>query len=380
MTKSDTFFGKLLNILDIVILILCIVSIGLFIYLKWLAPDKYTEMVTYMGVLENVDNKVCAVNVSYYENKDGSGEELFEIKLSGYTDTNAKEITSFGVQVLGDFKKLASYETKRINKKWLFFETDRDYYTTILDFNRNSKNLCFYSETDDLSYKNVDTSFDDFGFIRLKINDKIYAFCFGCEIRTESSLGVTSRAISSFSSFILNMHEKVKSLPVGHSYTTFGFKNMFKVMEFKDNQYNDITNQDDVFNYCYVNVNHYTTGAKTANDSVFKNIQYNTNWSINGASLLDGHFSDKSTYCLTEKDCVFKYDETLNKHLFDINDNCYKNYIKKKNLNYELVLDLDYLTSVDIIFGGVSSNNRLKELGITKYYITSNGEKTGVSV
>ena len=376
---KTTWFGKLLNILDILVIIICLVSIVLFIYLKWLAPEKVTEMVTYMSPLETTDGRECVVKVSYYENKDKSGEELFEVKLSGYTDTNAKEITSFGVQIIGDFKKLAQLNdcSKVSQTGFLGVATKVDiYYSFLGSFygislgrdNSNAGKLFFYSETDNLSYKNVDTSFDDFGYIRLKYEDKVYAFQFGYENNISSQfLWQKNYRINSFSSFVKNLYEKVKTTPTGQFNTTFGFKDMFKVYEYKNNQYENITNQDDVYNYCYVDVTHYTTGAKTANDSIFSQVKYSTNWTYGDASLLDEHFSDKSIYYLSQNDCKFEYDNTLNKHLFDITDNCYNSY-KNKKQNYELIIDLDYLNSINIAFGGVKQTNRLSELGITKYY------------
>lgn len=366
--NKTSWFGKLLNILDILVIILCIASILMFIYLKWLAPEKKTEMVTYMSPLETTDGRECVVKVTYYENKDKSGEELFEVQLSGYTDTNAKEITSFGVQIIGDYKKLVVVEATRQNKNWLFFSTDEDKYDTFLfPSNEQQGRLCFYSQIDGYSYKNVDTAFDDFGFIRLKVDDKVYGFSFGCEIDSWNDLWVKKHHVSSLSSFIYNLREKVKTIPIGHTYQTFGFKDMFKVYEYKNNQYENITNQDDIYNYCYIDVTHYTTGAKTANDSVFSQVKYSTNWTYGDASLLDEHFSDKSIYYLSQNDCKFEYDNTLNKHLFDITDNCYNTY-KNKKQNYELIIDLDYLNSINVVFGGVKQKNRLSELGITKYY------------
>lgn len=373
---KTTWFGKLLNILDILVIIICIVSIVLFIYLKRLAPEKKTELVTNMGPLENVDGKVCVVQVSYYENKDKSGEELFEIKLTGYTDTNAKEITSFGVQIIGDFNELNHDDKFRFTTKtwWItVIPTESKQIYTFLGNglghkNENQGKLCFYKETDNLSYRNVDTAFDDLGTIRLQIDGKIYRFSFDSDVASsELEWPATRLYRSSLSLFVKNLYENVKTTPIGHYYRTFEFKNMFKVEEFKNNQYENITNQDDVYNYCYVDVTHYTTGAKTANDSIFSQVKYSTNWTYGDASLLDEHFSDKSIYYLSQNDCKFEYDNTLNKHLFDITDNCYNAY-KNKKQNYELIIDLDYLNSINVAFGGVKQTNRLSKLGITKYY------------
>mgnify|MGYP004522806527 CR=1 FL=1 len=384
----NKFLSGLISVLYIIVMIICLASMGMFVYLKWLAPEKKTELVSNMGPLENVDGKVCVAQVSYYENKDNSGEELFEVKLTGYSDTNAKEIVSFGIQIIGDFNKLNYDDSFRYtSKKWWItvIPTETKQIYTFLSGGLGQKNekqgkLCFYSETDNLSYKNVDTPFDDLGAIRLQIDGKIYRFSFDCNVsKSEQELFITRLYRSSLSLFVQNIYEKVKTIPIGHFYRTFEFKNMFKVEEFKNNQYENITNQDEVFNYCYIDVNHYTSGAKTATDSIFNQVKYNTNWTINGASLLDGHFSDKSIYYLSQNDCKFTYDETINKHKFDISERCYDTY-KKEKLNYILVLDLDYLQSINVVLGDIKQNSLLSKLGVTKYYTKSGDVLTEVTL
>ena len=375
------------SFLDILLIVICIISIGMFIYLRFLAPEKKTEMVTYINEVENVDGKKCVVQVVYYENKDKSGEELLEVKLTGYTDTEAKELASFGIQVIGDFNKLSyKNDCKYVSKTWGIFATEvKEYYSFLGDGlgkkNEQQGRLCFYSETDDLSYKNVDSPFDDAGSIRLKIDDKMYRFSFDCDVaKSEQKLWTSFLSRSSLSLFVKNVYEKIKTVPVGNSKQTFGFKNMFKVEEFKNNQWENITNQDDVFNYCYMDFTHYTQGAQTARDSLFKQVKYNTNWTINGSSLLDEHFSDKSIYYLDENDCCFKYNSITNKHEFDITDNFYNKFKDKKNINYKLIIDLDYLKSIEVVFGGVKESNRLNELGITKYYTKTGDTLTEVII
>lgn len=369
-----------ISVLYILVMIVCILSMAFFAYLKWLAPDKLTELVTHMNPLETTDGRVCVIQTSLYENTDGTGEEVFDVKISGYTDTTAKEITSFGVQVIGGVDKLVKTDAYRVSKTgFLGVPTEVEHYSSVFS-KSNANKLSFYTTTDNLTYKNVDKEFDDFGYIRLNVNDKIYAFSFGAKQQEISKiLWETDIQVSSLSNLILNLYEKTKTTPVGRFSRTFEFQNMFKALEFKNNKYEDVSNQDAIFNYCYIDVNHYTTGAKTASDSLFGQIKYDNNWTIDGASLLDGHFADKSTYYLTEKDCKFIYDETTNKHYFDLTDNCY-NFYKDKKLNYKLVLDLDYLQSINVAFGGVKESNRLSQLGITKYFTKSGKDITEVDL
>lgn len=396
MKEEKNNISGFFKFIDLLIIIFSLIGISLFVYLRFLAPEKKTEMVTHINEVEDVNGKKCVVQVVYYENKDGSGEELLEVKLNGYSDTNGNEIVSFGVQILGNSATIEQGVCTKKNKSVLFGAITTDdtrYYSFLVqkvfeyddecpdNIKENLKRISVYSESDNLSYKNVDAPFDDFGFIRVEIDGKMYRFSFGYEYETVSDLILTSHYLSTFSSFVMNIKEKIATVPVGKSKQTFGFKNMFKVEEFKNNQWENITNQDDIFNYCYMDFTHYTSGAKTARDSLFKQIQYNTNWSIQGASLLDDHFGDEPIHYLSENDCKFTFNQTTNKHDFDITENCYNNYKDKKDLNLVLILDESYLTKIPVVIGKLKENSLLKKLGVTKYYIKNEaGVLSGVIV
>lgn len=370
------------TILDVIVTILLIfflVADAYWIYLKYFAPDSFTELVVNASTVEDTDGKHAICTVKYYENADNTGIELLEVQFTGYTDTTQTNISSFGVQIVGSINDLEA--TARFSKivKTGFAGIPTEfwhYYTFFDEKNYEAGKLCFYKQSDNLAYANVNTAFDEFGYIRFGIDDKTYALQPGLSRNDYKALWEQHRDVSSLSEFILNMQEIASSCPVGHSAKTFVFKDMFKLYEYTNGKYEDISNQNNIFTNLFIDFEHYTTGATTANDSIFGMIQYNTNYTINGSSLLDEHFSDKALYKLTEQDFVFNFSEETSGHTGTLNESCY-NYLVKNNIqNLHIVIDKDYLTSFGCVYTGLSKTH-LEEFNIAGYYIIEDGVKTG---
>lgn len=379
----------LLNALITILLIFFLLADIYWIYLKYFAPDSFTELVVNASTVEDTNGKHAVCQVKYYENADNTGIELLEVQFTGYTDTTQTNISSFGVQIVGSINDLkATNNFKKTTKKnFLNMALAQNRYYTFISNLSNKKyqygqmnfdagKLCFYKESDNLNYANVDTAFDDFGYIRFSIDDTIYALQPGVVYSSYKEVWTTCYKVSSLSEFILNMQEIASSCPVGHSAKTFIFKDMFRLFEYKNGKYEEVSLQDNIFTNLFIDFEHYTTGATTANDSMFKMIQYNTNYTINGSSLLDEHFSDKALYKLTEQDFVFNYSEETSGHVGTLNDSCY-NYLVKNNIkNLHIVIDKDYLTSIGCVYTGLSKTY-LEAFNIAGYYIIENGVKIG---
>lgn len=372
------------------ILLVLTISIGLWVYVKFFAPDSFTELVVNLGTIEDTNGKKAIIEVACYENKDKSGIELLDVKFNGYSDINAKNIVSFGVQVVGGVNNLASINDAKTHTKTINFlgilpvAIDTAHHYSFLSGKLGKENekkgkLSFYQESDNLNYANVNTAFDDFGYIRVEIEDKIYALQLGCVRDSYKILWENQHNTSSLSEFIKDIEKQVKSCPIGETAKTFSYKDMFKVLEYKNGKFEDITNQDEVYNYIYIDFKHYTTGAKTAQDSLFKQIQYNTNFIYGNSSPLDVHFSDKELHYLNNNDLHFIYDETKGCHLLDVTEECYK-YYKDKELNLIISIDKDYLKINNVIYGGINENGLIKELNITSIYVTENGVKSEVAL
>jgi len=373
----------ILSATGILLFFILLASIGLWVYVKFIAPDSFKETTIYANQVEDTNGKKAVCEVVAYDNADGSGIQLLDIKLNYYSDFNATNVVASGIQIIGGTKNLKSDRPSEITK---IFVSRREYDNFIAGEvgkqNYNNQKLCFYEANDKLSYAGVNNKFDNFGLIRVEIEGKIYALKFGKEISANTPLWMRESYVSSLSLFAKQLEEIVMSMPVGQDEQTIKFEDMFEIWEFnnKTKEFDLVTEGIDlVTSYLYIDFTHYTTGAKTAQDSVFGQIQYNTNFVVDGANALDEHFSDKAIYKIDEQWLEFKFDEEKQAHYFDLQQESY-NYLKDKNLNIELTIDLDYLKENNIAFGGVVENSRLKTLGVTSYFTISNGVKSEVQL
>lgn len=376
-------FKSIASVFFSFLILFFVVADIVWVYFKFFAPDSFTELVVNASTVETVDDKRAICEAVYYENVDGSGVELLDIKFNSYTDINKTSISSFGVQIIGSINSLELYSNHDyvVERGFLGLPTVLYDYSSFIHSdaytkNRNLDKMFFYQESDNLNYANVTSSFDDFGYIRIDIDDTIYALKPGV-VRSEYTLFWEKRqCVSTFSDFIAAIRDILQSCPIGNFAKTFTFKDMFKLYEVQNGKYVDVSNQDNVFANLFINVTHYTTGAKTAKDSVFNMIQYDTNYSVSGSSLLDDHFSDNELYKLTEKDFYFTYSDTDSGHIAVIKSEC-KNYLLSNDIkDLYIVIDKDYLTSIGCFYCGLSKSG-LENFNVVEYVLIENGVKTG---
>lgn len=368
-----------LSIILTLYLIICVVCSGIWIYLKYFAPRSFKETTLYANSVEDISGKKSVMEVVSYKN-------LFELKFNYYSDYNSTDVISSGVQII-DFDKL-----KMINIKSGFWNETlyQSYFTGsningIIQGSANSanNNICFYEISDGLSYAGINNKLDDFGCIKIEIDGVSYALQLGKVMNVTSGfLGTSVTAKSSLSLVLKKMHEVFTSgiYPSGTHSLSFKFEEYFDIFKFDGKEYKLISDTDKVTTYIYTTFTNYNEEAKTAKDSMFGQVQYNSNWT-NGPqeSLLNEYFSDTTRYILTEQNCKFTFDETINKHIGNINEKTF-NEFKSIKQNYVIVLDLDYLNEIGVVFGGFNKDGNLKELGITEYYTLSNGVLTEVKI
>lgn len=368
------------------ILLLCLLVCSvLWIYIKFFAPETKTELSVNLSTVEDTNGKKSILQVKYYENKDKSGVELLDVKFNYYSDLNATNVVASGIQIIGNFDdlKYSNVLEQSTKQGFLNFSTETKISYSFIGGkygkeNHDAGKLCFYEESDNLNFRDVNNDFNDFGYIRVEIEDKIYMLQFGKVMNEYKILWENRQFSSSLSQFIKDVSLQVKSLPSGHSQKNFPYKNLFTIYELqKDGKYRDVSEQDNVFTYFYMDFEHYTSGAKTANDSLFNQIKYDVNFTINGATKLDEHFSDEHILKINENWCRFEFNEEENKHYFDLTDKAY-NQLKGKGLKLKLILDYDYLIENSIVLGGVKENSKLKKLGVTEYYIYSKENSTEI--
>lgn len=372
MSKTKNGWMVAFNVILTIYLILCIVAGAVWIYFKFFKPDSFTESSIYANEVEDVNGKKTVMEINSYNN-------LFEIKFNYYSDYNSTDVIGSGIQIL-NYEDLRADEIRTDGWHW------SRWYSFLSgpngQYNYDSKNLCFYQESDGLSYTGISDGSDEFGCLKIEIDGISYALKLGRVMNVEEGLlWTTISTKSSLSLLIKNMYEIYHNgkFQSGTYYLTFPFKDYFDVYKFDGKKYELI--ETDIFDtYIYTKFTNYNEDAKTAKDSIFGQVQYNSNWvKDKSQSLLNEYFSDSTIFKLTEQNCKFTFDETVNKHIADINDKTYNEY-KDKKQNYTIVFDLDYLNTTDILFGGVNKDGRIKDLNITSYYTLSNGVLTEVTL
>lgn len=378
--------SKLLTILKVIIsiyLVLCTVAIGLWVYLKFFKPDSFTNSAIYANTVEDINGKKSVMEINSYNN-------LFEVKFNYYTDYNSTDVIGSGVQIL-DFDNLkykSNYTVETAGESAIWnWANARRIFTYMADdigeANYESKRLCFYEESDNISYAGINNTLEEFGCFKIEIDGTSYALKLGKVSNLKTYLwGAFSEADrTSLSLLLRELYEICHSgtYRSGTFYFTINLQDYFDIFKFDGKEYKII--ESDVFDtYVYVKLTNYTEDAKTAKDSIFGQVQYNTNWT-NGTqdNLLNDHFSDKNYFILTEQNCKFTFDETEAKHIADINETSFSEY-KDKNQNYTIVFDLDYLDELGIIFGGINKDGHIKDLNITSYFTLKDGVLTEVKV
>lgn len=371
MDKSSKL-AVTIKIIVSIYLVLCTVAIGLWVYLKFFKPDSFTNSAIYANTVEDINGKKPVMEINSYNN-------LFELKFNYYTDYKSTDVIGSGVQIL-DFDNLKSiqYSSGIIHSRAVFSYM----FGVVGEKNYESKRLCFYEESDGLSFAGINNTLEEFGCFKIEIDGTSYALQLGRDMNVKTGIfGTTHGCKSSFSLLIQRMYEIYHNgtYQSGTHYTTFPFKDYFDVYKFNGKEYKkDESNIWDT--YIWTKFTNYTEDAKTAKDSIFGQVQYNSNWT-NGTqdNLLNDHFSDKNYFILTAQNCKFTFDETKAKHIADINETSFNKY-KNEKQNYTIVFDLDYLDEVGIIFGGINKNGHIKDLNITSYFTLKDGVLTEVKV
>ncbi len=368
--------NKILTILKVIIsiyLLICVAAIGAWVYLKYFAPKRFTNSAIYANFVEDENGKKPVMEINSYNN-------LFELKFNYYTDFNSTDVISAGVQIL-DFNNLKSdlymggdLLHQEYTFSYIFGSKGKD--------NFNSKRLCIYEESDGLSYATINKEYEEYGCIKIEIDGSSYALQLGRDIYVKNyAFGLSSKQKSSLSLLLKQMFEVYHNgtYKSGTYELTFPFKDYFDVYKFDGKKYEKI--ESDIFDtYIYTKFTNYNEDAKTAKDSIFGQVQYNSNWTSGTQdNLLNEHFRDKNYFILTEQNCKFTFDESQAKHFADINDTSF-NEFKDKTQNYTIVFDLDYLEDVGVIFGGVNKNGHVKDLNITSYFTLKNGVLTEVQL
>lgn len=211
--------------------------------------------------------------VNYYENKDNSGVELFEIKLTSYTDYLMQGVYSTGIQIINPSSMTCEVVSNGF--EWDFFGGKhynyRKYKVT------HSGDIYYFNSVDGYSFNASDelkSASHDLYIV--DIDGSPYAFNFDKRVYDYNyTFAATSYNVydSSFDYFKYQVYEAVKSLKEDGTYLNMPLKfdDVFKLYE-----YNSSTGEFDIQStkgysqeYFHFKFNKYNRGAVIHEDSVF---------------------------------------------------------------------------------------------------------------
>ena len=353
---------KVFDVFIFIVFLVLLVCDGLFIYYKFFGPEITTVGYVNFGEIETTEGKKNFAEVNYYENKDGTGIELFEIKFNYHVNYESKASYASGLQIIGEPALVWDYDIANLSTVY-----GKAYIT---------ENIYYY-KMDEIAYINSDPIKED-DFYTINLNDETYMLTFGRNRLYDKELFVSGYATSTIWEYADYMYKAVKSAKIGSFDNVFELQDLFNIskLDKEKNEYVEFSDVDSILTYLYIKVNHYTTGAKTVNDSIFNCIEGNASFSVEGFTTSSEYFADKSYIKLTEQDFVFKYDEENYCHTATLNKNCYEYLQSKKKeygkLNIEVVIDKDYLNEIGVLFNTLESTY-LSELGIESYTVIENG-------
>lgn len=230
------------------------------------------------------DNDVqFTFTINYYANKDNTGVEMYELKVSYFKDINLNEVYSLGVQVINP--KELTYRFSEYDEKvkgpfgWIGVGDYHTYYNYELIY--NDAEVTYFNSDDGLSYVSTNTLEDREEPYIIKIEDKAYAFDFEKEALMSTFHGITTGYnyfTSSFAYFFYKVYVSSTNITKGtgkYENLTLEINDVFNFYE-----YNSLTGKFDIqktdwgydISYMGIKVNYYTRGAKMHEDSLYGQI------------------------------------------------------------------------------------------------------------
>lgn len=336
------------------IFIICLFLLCWLMYYYLFLSNKITISTAYLDKASYTEDQIFFIDINYYSNRTGNGEEVFELKFNYYTDTRipdkqedgsygTKYMYSTGIQLIGGVK------TKYFQESGIesFFTGNSYYHYTI------TNGYCYDTEMGGTSFGSLNRQtlldqnkwiFDIEGELCL-IQPKGY-------VKSSKNLWIQSNLNINTSYFIMSLYNTVKSLEVGENIFELNLSEYFFVNMQKDDGKFDTEPTDDVnFLYTNIHVNVSDQGMIKSNQSMFGIVEDDADWSLYGTSA-DSYWQVKTEYDLSFNDFTVVYEEGC--YYLKIKNVCLE-YLKPFNyINVVINLDLDkiYISGVKIEVAG----------------------------
>lgn len=380
------------KILISVLSIICVICLALDIWCvcvyKW-GEEKIVSNTMNVGEMQNVDgtDKKTFMEINYYSNKNGNGVELFEIKYNQFSDEEMKQFVSVGSQFVSTSEttnikfvdlstSMAFHESYKEEKYGLFNLGTRKYHKTFIGkgIDLNTTNYFEYQSSDDYEFSlgNAINVLNGDSAFKITIDDELYLVKFrkDCDF-DEFNLGTLkikttiSESIYEYYSYVDHnliasaLYDSFKtSTSLSNGYTTIRLGDYFEYWGFNGKTYEklDETNnskvQTEFINNYVIKVNVSHDGATKSNQSLFNQINGDSEFDLTGDYITSDYLYGKSVIELDYKAFEFLY----------VNGDSYALRLKdsvaeeldsyKKDIVLDVNIDLDYLESKGYEFFG----------------------------
>lgn len=368
---------KFIKVFIIIVAILSVLVDSLWLLICFGMPDKTTLNTFNFSDLVNTEDqngeKTPIIEVNYFPN-------MFELKFNYFTNietvrTDNPDVYSVGVQIM-NFESHLKYS----HSSSLFSFTFTDYYKFKL-----GKEVYNYNSNNDFSFKAIDNITDKEGFL-ISVNtnsaDKQEEVICLMSFNNSVSGKLDSKSfwfakgvyIKDINYMIKKLYDSVSVMaPNTSGRIAFEFGDIFNYQLAKpEGGFYDIDAKENekleniTTSYYNIKVTTHKDNATRAEQSLFGQIAYNSNYCDTSIGETADYFAGEVIYDLVVED--FEYISVYdNKFDLEIKESIY-NYLRDKKIEcLNIVIDKDKLNAMNIVFNGFKQDTKLKEFK-TKIY------------
>lgn len=424
--KELTKWQKALIIIASILLVISIVSISWYAYIKLTGKSKIVENTFEIGDLEMADGtKENIFEIKYMANETGNGYEMFEIKFTNLLDETRTKSYSQGLQFVSN--------SQSNQLEWFDYE---DFYTR-LDGINYSGSLGELYESGIVSYKigssgalmwkktyytnyitpqintDVASSFnygsaDKFENViesstyplknnpplKITLDGEIYLMEFrGSGYIQKSTEGLaydddnkyiysdmrdsgnSNRFYANYNYFTMayELYKQIQTIQAGtNQYIIFHFDDWFNYSKYDNGEYKPITDREDkqlvierIRNYLSIKVTISANGATCAEDSMFNALFGSPNYSLDGKNNPAGdYFTGKAIISVDLNDFVL-INIVDNFYAMQLKEDFIKQYLPYKNeITLSIKINKTRLEELNIILAGFVDNSGLDNFEI----------------
>lgn len=275
-------------------LLACLLFDAWYLVIKKYAPQKNLDYRFIVDELQGVEDETKNImNLVYYSNENGNGQEMLEIRINFLVDENSSETYSVGLQLLGTKDKPIQFKNSLVKEQDALnmFKHAYYYYGATTNNERyvyNSSNGLTFNGSQNAKEANsflvnFKNSSNETKFYKMTFKNRNTLDLNSLEKEYEHSfLWKNTYTVQEYNIdyLVMGLFDRIKNIPNGTDQKVlFKFADdMFMYSErTNDNTYTDIETgtteeshvRTSVENYFYVKLHKYADGVRTSSDSLF---------------------------------------------------------------------------------------------------------------